>query len=103
LRLVRVDFKPWGMARFIDLPSSELRDRWVSVDGVWGRRWSVCATRSWADDIHDFCDALHISRPVVLGHSMGAPVVLKYAARYLDVIEAGFLPVSAPPGSATVG
>ncbi|WP_116952973.1 helix-turn-helix domain-containing protein [Jiangella endophytica] len=36
-RLVGVHFKPWGLSPFVDLPSTELRDRCVPVDGVWGR------------------------------------------------------------------
>jgi proline iminopeptidase len=35
-----------------------------------------------ADDLWMFCDALGIERPVVLGHSMGAPIVLLYGARH---------------------
>ncbi|WP_280317557.1 AraC family transcriptional regulator [Nocardia wallacei] len=37
VRLVGVHFKPWGMSPFIDVPASELRDRWVPVDAVWQR------------------------------------------------------------------
>jgi pimeloyl-ACP methyl ester carboxylesterase len=35
-----------------------------------------------ADDIRAFCDALGISRPVVLGHSMGGFVAILYGARH---------------------
>jgi pimeloyl-ACP methyl ester carboxylesterase len=35
-----------------------------------------------ADDVRAFCDALGISRPVVLGHSMGGFVVMLYGARH---------------------
>jgi pimeloyl-ACP methyl ester carboxylesterase len=35
-----------------------------------------------ADDIRAFCDAVGISRPIVLGHSMGAPIILLYGARH---------------------
>jgi AraC-like DNA-binding protein len=37
VRVVGVHFKPWGLSPFIDMPSTELRDRWVPVDTVWGR------------------------------------------------------------------
>jgi AraC-like DNA-binding protein len=37
VQLAGVHFKPWGMSAFIDIPSSELRDRWVPVDAVWER------------------------------------------------------------------
>jgi AraC-like DNA-binding protein len=37
VRVVGVHFKPWGISPFIDMPSAELRDRWLPVDAVWGR------------------------------------------------------------------
>ena len=38
----------------------------------------------WADDVRDFCDALGIERPVVLGHGFGAMVAATYGARHPD-------------------
>lgn len=35
--VVGVHFKPWGISPFVDMPASELRDRWVPVDAVWRR------------------------------------------------------------------
>jgi pimeloyl-ACP methyl ester carboxylesterase len=35
-----------------------------------------------ADDVREFCDALGIVRPVVLGHSMGGFVAMLYGARH---------------------
>ena len=35
-----------------------------------------------ADDVRIFCDAVGIARPIVLGHSMGGPIVLLYGARH---------------------
>jgi proline iminopeptidase len=48
---------------------------------TWGdpREWSLA---DCADDIHAFCEALGIERPFVLGHSLGGPIVLLYAARH---------------------
>jgi proline iminopeptidase len=48
-----------------------------------------------ADDIRAFCDAVGLERPVVLGHSMGAPIVLLYGARHPGhagalVVQSGF-------------
>lgn len=48
-----------------------------------------------ADDVHLFCDAVGIVRPIVLGHSMGGPVVLLYGARHPGhaaglVVQSGF-------------
>jgi AraC-like DNA-binding protein len=37
VRLVGVHFKPWGLSPFVDMPATELRDRWVPVDAVWQR------------------------------------------------------------------
>lgn len=37
VRLVGVHFKPWGLSPFVDVPATQLRDRWVPVDAVWGR------------------------------------------------------------------
>ena len=37
----------------------------------------------WADDVHGFCTALRIERPIVLGLGFGG-IALDYAARYPD-------------------
>lgn len=37
VRLVGVHFKPWGISPFVDVPLTELRDRWVPADAVWGQ------------------------------------------------------------------
>ncbi|MGI5323208.1 DUF6597 domain-containing transcriptional factor [Actinomadura nitritigenes] len=37
VRLVGVHFKPWGLSPFVDVPATELRNRWVPVDAVWQR------------------------------------------------------------------
>jgi pimeloyl-ACP methyl ester carboxylesterase len=41
-----------------------------------------CQIANWADDVKDFCDALEITRPVVLGHSFGGIVTMVYATRH---------------------
>jgi pimeloyl-ACP methyl ester carboxylesterase len=48
-----------------------------------------------ADDVRIFCDRVGIARPIVLGHSMGGPVVLLYGARHPGhaaglVVQSGF-------------
>ena len=61
---------------------------------AWGdaAAWSFEAC---ADDIRVFCDALGIDKPIVFGHSMGAPIVLLYGARHPGhaaalVVQSGF-------------
>jgi len=36
--VVGVHFKPWGISPFLDVPATELRNRWLPVDAVW-HRW----------------------------------------------------------------
>lgn len=38
----------------------------------------------WGDDVHAFCEALGIARPIVLGTSFGGMVALSYATRHPD-------------------
>jgi pimeloyl-ACP methyl ester carboxylesterase len=60
--------------------------------------WGDVATWSFelcADDIHAFCDATAIPGPIVLGHSMGGPIVLLYGARHPRqaaglIVQSGF-------------
>jgi pimeloyl-ACP methyl ester carboxylesterase len=41
-----------------------------------------CHLANWADDVKVFCDALEITRPVVMGHSFGGVVTMMYATRH---------------------
>jgi proline iminopeptidase len=41
-----------------------------------------CYLANWADDVKEFCDALEITRPVVMGHSFGGMVTMMYATRH---------------------
>lgn len=43
--VVGVHFKPWGISPFVDVPSTELRDRWLPVDAVWGRSLDLMRDR----------------------------------------------------------
>jgi pimeloyl-ACP methyl ester carboxylesterase len=48
-----------------------------------------------ADDLLVFCDTLGINKPIVFGHSMGAPIVLLYGARHPGhaaglIVQSGF-------------
>ena len=42
-------------------------------------RWNL---EQWGDDIHAFCEALEIERPIVMGESFGGMVALAYATRH---------------------
>jgi pimeloyl-ACP methyl ester carboxylesterase len=60
----------------------------------WGEAgaWSF---ETCADDVRIFCDTVGIARPIVLGHSMGGPVVLLYGTRHTGhaaglVVQSGF-------------
>jgi proline iminopeptidase len=60
----------------------------------WGdaAAWSLEAC---VDDVRGFCDTVGIARPIVLGHSMGGPIVLLYGARHPGhaaglVVQSGF-------------
>lgn len=68
----------------------DLRDHGRSA---WGEAvsWSFEAC---ADDVRVFCDTVGITKPIVLGHSMGCPIVLLYAARHAGH-AAGLIVVSA--------
>ena len=48
-------------------------------DRVAPDRWRLA---NWADDVRDFCEALEITRPVVMGHSFGGFVAMAYATRH---------------------
>jgi proline iminopeptidase len=73
-------FKPWfgAVAESMQVVYLDLRDHGRSARGD-PAEWSfeLCA-----DDVHAFCGALGIERPVVLGHSMGGFVAVLYAARH---------------------
>lgn len=58
VRLVGVHFKPWGMSPFIDMPATELRDRWVPVDAVWYR--SLDRIRNRIGDIASATETLRV-------------------------------------------
>jgi pimeloyl-ACP methyl ester carboxylesterase len=55
-------------------------------------------------DLAGLLDALHLERPVLVGHSWGGNVVLAFAATYPDnvrglvLVDGGFIELSAQPG-----
>ena len=58
---------------YLDLPGHG-RSQWGDPES-----WSFEAC---ADDVHCFCDALGIARPIVYGHSLGGFVAMVYATRH---------------------
>ena len=58
VRLVGVHFKPWGISPFVDMPATELRDRWVPVDAVWQR--SLDRIRNQVGDIASATETLRV-------------------------------------------
>lgn len=67
-----------GRVLSIDLPGfgrSELPAGGVSLDG-------------YADTAAALCRALDVERAVILGHSMGGPIALRFATRHVDLTEA---------------
>ncbi|WP_433659342.1 helix-turn-helix domain-containing protein [Nocardia sp. CA-128927] len=79
VRLVGVHFKPWGMSPFIDMPASELRDRWVPVDAVWQR--SVDRIRNQLGDIASAAETLRVVEEELRSRLAEAP------SRGLDLVQ----------------
>lgn len=79
VRLVGVHFKPWGLSPFINMPASELRNRWVPVDAVWQR--SVDRIRNQVGDVGSATDALRIVEEELRSRLVEAP------SRGLDLVQ----------------
>jgi AraC-like DNA-binding protein len=78
-RLVGVHFKPWGMSPFIDMPASELRNRWVPVDAVWQR--SVDRIRNQLGDLASAAETLRVVEAELRSRLADAP------SRGLDLVQ----------------
>jgi pimeloyl-ACP methyl ester carboxylesterase len=71
---------------------------YLDLRGHGRSEWGDAAAWSFeacADDVRAFCDTLGIAKPIVLGHSMGAPIVLLYGARHPGhaaglIVQSGF-------------
>jgi proline iminopeptidase len=58
---------------------------YLDLRGHGRSEWGEAAAWSFeacADDVRVFCDTLGIEKPIVFGHSLGAPIVLLYGARH---------------------
>src|ERR1700677_3967907 len=75
-------FKPAfsEMAAAVQVIYLDLRGNGRSDAGP-SNKWSL---GQWAEDVHAFCEALSIEKPIVLGHSLGGIVAMVYAVRYPD-------------------
>lgn len=76
-------FRPWA-DRFADTHQVvylDQRGHGRSDGRADGDSWRLDV---WADDVHRFCEALDITRPVVFGNSFGGMVAMHYAARHPD-------------------
>ena len=71
---------------------------YLDLRGHGRSEWGDAATWSFetcADDLRAFCDTLGVDKPIVFGHSMGAPIVLLYGARHPRhaaglIVQSGF-------------
>ncbi|HJP75068.1 MAG TPA: helix-turn-helix domain-containing protein [Pseudonocardiaceae bacterium] len=79
VRLLGVHFKPWGLAPFVGIPATELRDRWVPVDAVWQR--TVDRLRNQVGDIASATETLRILEQELRSRFADAP------ARGLDLVQ----------------
>ncbi|MGW0949167.1 helix-turn-helix domain-containing protein [Streptomyces sp. NPDC002623] len=79
VRLVGVHFKPWGMSPFVDMPATELRDRWVPVDSVWQR--SVDRIRNQVGDAASATETLRVLEEELRSRLVDAP------SRGLDLVQ----------------
>jgi AraC-like DNA-binding protein len=71
VRLVGVHFKPWGISPFVNMPATELRDRWVPVDAVWQR--SLDRIRNQVGDIASATKTLRVLEEELRSHLAEAP------------------------------
>ena len=80
VRLVGVHFKPWGISPFVELPATELRNRWVpAANAVWQR--SLDKIRDQVGDSASVTEVLRVLEAELRSRLDAAP------ARGLDLVE----------------
>ncbi|MEV4517386.1 helix-turn-helix domain-containing protein [Dactylosporangium sp. NPDC049525] len=103
VRMLGVHFKPWGMSPFVDLPASELRDRWVPVDAVWQR--SVDRIRNQVGDLAPAAETLRVLERELRSRLADAPArgldLVRHAGGLLEISH-GAVPVGALTDAAGV-
>jgi AraC-like DNA-binding protein len=86
VRLVGVHFKPWGLSPFVDVPASELRNRWVPVDDVWRR--SIDRIRNQVGDVASPTEALRVVEEELRARLAEAPArglgLVRHTGRQLE-------------------
>ncbi len=95
VRLVGVHFKPWGTSPFVDMPGTELRDRWVPVDAVWQR--SLDRIRNRVGDIASATEILRVFEEELRSRLAEAP------SRGLDLVQRTGARLAASHGAVPVG
>ncbi|WP_149259212.1 helix-turn-helix domain-containing protein [Actinomadura sp. K4S16] len=101
VRLVGVHFKPWGLSPFVDMPVSELRNRWVPVDDVWRR--SLDRIRNQLGDVASAVEAMRLVEADLrsrLAEARGLGLV-HHVGRRLEVSH-GAVPIGALADAAGV-
>ena len=71
VRLVGMHFKPWGLSPFVDIPATELRDRWVPVDAV--RQRSVDRIRNQVGEVASATETLRMVEDELRSRCAEAP------------------------------
>jgi len=103
VRLVGVHFKPWGISLFVDLPATELRDRWVPVDAVWQR--SLDRIRNQLGDLASATKTLRALEEELRSRLAEAPsrglALVQHTGRRLETSH-GAVPVGALTDAAGV-
>ncbi|MEV6169364.1 helix-turn-helix domain-containing protein [Streptomyces sp. NPDC051954] len=79
VQVVGVHFKPWGISPFVDVPATELRDRWLPVDAVWGG--SVDRIRNQVGDVSSATETLRALEAELRSRLAEAP------SRGLDLVQ----------------
>jgi AraC-like DNA-binding protein len=96
VRLVGVHFKPWGISPFVDMPATELRDRWVPVDAVWPR--SFHRIRNQVGEIVSATETLRVVEKELRSRLAEAPsrglVLVQHTGGRLEISH-GAVPVGA--------
>lgn len=103
VRLVGVHFKPWGMSPFVDLPATELRDRWAPVDAA--RQWTLDRIRNRLGDVASPTETLRVLEELLRSRLAEAPPrgldLVQHAGRRLETSH-GAIPIGALTGAAGV-